>query len=89
MTRPLLSDVLEALVGSIVDTGEHRDAISGQGIVVSSAEIDIPIEGILAHGEDGPLLRASPPFGTMRTGFDMPAHRARMVIVESRSEEPG
>lgn len=88
MTRPLLSDVIEALLVSIVDTGERSDPVSGTAIVVDDALIELPLEGTLTRGPDGgPLLLASPPFGTMKTGFDRPMHLARIHLVAHREED--
>ncbi|HSO32868.1 MAG TPA: hypothetical protein VLT33_10130, partial [Labilithrix sp.] len=87
VTRPPLSEILEALLGSVVDSGERRDPISGARIVVSEAEIELPIEALLARdAEGGPVLLASPPFGTMRTGFDGPIHRAHLRLVAEEDE---
>jgi hypothetical protein len=82
VTRPPLDEVLGALLGSIMETGERRDPISGAGIVVTSAEIDLPLDGLLARGADGaPVLLASPPLGIMKTGFDRPSHHAHIHLV--------
>jgi hypothetical protein len=81
VTRPALGDVLEALLGSVMDTGDRSDPITGAGIVVTEAEVDLPLESTLVRGPNGePLLLASPPFTMMKTGFERPARRARIVL---------
>lgn len=82
MTRPLLSELLDALLGSIVDTGERTDPISGARIVISEVEIELPLEASLGRdAEGGPVLLASPPLGTMKTGFDRPVHHAHLHLI--------
>jgi|CXWL01.1.fsa_nt_gi hypothetical protein len=82
VTRPHLSEVVEALLASIVDSGERADPMSGARIVVSEAEIELPLEATLGRDADGEaFVFASPPFGTMKTGFDRPTHRAHIHLV--------
>ena len=82
LSRPELGAVIEALLGSVTDTGGLSDPVSGAGVVVTEAEITVPLEGLLARGADGrPVLLASPPRGLMRTGFDRPTHHAHLHLV--------
>lgn len=79
--RPSLSEVIEALLGSVVEDGGRRDPISGTALVVTEAEVDVPLESTFARDDEGrPILLASPPFGTMKTGFDRPAFHARIRL---------
>jgi hypothetical protein len=81
MSRPLLGDVLAALLGSLIEGDERVDPISGARLVVHEAEIELPLEGSMARGVDGPLIFAAPPATTLKTGFDLPTQRARMLLV--------
>lgn len=87
MSRPLLGDVLESLLGSVVDSGEHVDPLSGTGLVVSEALIELPLEGVVARENDEIVLRAAPPMGTMKTGFELPTTLARFSLVEIREDD--
>ncbi len=82
MTRPSLSEILEALLGSVVDTGERIDPRSGVRISISEADITLPLEASIGRGSEGePTILAAPPFGTMKTGFDLPVHYAHIHLV--------
>jgi hypothetical protein len=85
VTRPEIGEVIEALLGSVADTGQRRDPLSGQGIVVTEAEIDLPLEASIAMENGQLVLRAAPPSTLMKTGFMAPVHIAHLRLVLDES----
>ncbi|MGC4001320.1 MAG: hypothetical protein QM767_29235 [Anaeromyxobacter sp.] len=86
MNRPELGEVLGALLEAVLNGGGAADPVSGAGIVVHEADIELPLEGYLAVEGGRPVLRTAPPQTTMRTGFDAPLHRGRLLVVLAPGE---
>jgi hypothetical protein len=77
-----LSETLFGLVESL-------ETPRGSGIEVTSAKIDVPLEGrvVLAHGV--PVFHATLPHTRWRSGLLPPVHVAHLVIGEAWPEDEG
>jgi hypothetical protein len=80
-----LIPLAETLVGLV----ESLEAPRGSGIEVTSATIDVPLEGrvVLAHG--APVFHATLPHTRWRSGLLPPVHVAHLVIGEAWPEDEG
>ena len=79
MTRWTLSETLTALVEGA--TPEHP------GITIEAAEIALPMLVTMEHGTHGPLFRAQPPFSAYHSGFEPVAHRARLRVEQTATDQ--
>jgi len=67
-----LSETLVELAASVTPSGE--------GLVVTEAEITIPLEIRLDRSRQGLIVRAQPGHSRWKAGFLPPVHLARMTI---------
>ena len=79
--RPF-ADTLAELVASL-------DPPEGSGLTVTSATLDVPLEGwvVEAHGE--PVFVASLPHTRWQSGFLPPVHTAHVDVGEAPVEDEG
>jgi len=69
-----LADTLVQLVQSIVPP-------EGTGLVVTEAELDVPLEVNVGAGSQGLVVLAQPPHSRWKSGFLLPTHMSRISIV--------
>ena len=81
MSRPEMGDVLLAILESIRDGAAAADPVSGAGLIVEEADIDLPLEGYVVREQGELILRTSPPLAFMKTGVMAPVHRGRLHLV--------
>jgi hypothetical protein len=70
-----LAETLVALVESL-------DPPEESGLVVSSATLDVPLEGWVVDGRDAPIFLASVPHTRWRFGFLPPVNLAHVELAE-------
>jgi hypothetical protein len=79
--RPELGEVLGAVLDSIASGARAHDPLSGDGIVIEEAIVELPLEGYLVVEGGEPVLRTGLPQTSMQTGFTTPVHRGRLHVV--------
>lgn len=78
MTRPELHQTLTAMIAALAPSA------GAQGLRITDAKLDAPLELALGHGADGLTAFAAPPASRFVTGFQNPVHRMRITAGEMR-----
>jgi hypothetical protein len=78
---------LKSLAETLAGLVESLAVPEGSGLAVTSATIDVPLEGrvVLAHG--APVFHATLPHTRWRSGFLPPVHLAHLEIRETVEDE--
>ena len=74
-----LAETLVALVDSL-------DPPEGSGLVISSATLDVPLEGWVVEGRDAPVFLASVPHTRWLSGFLPHVQLAHVELAEDARE---
>lgn len=73
-----------SLAGTLTELVQSIVPPAGTGLVVTEAELRVPLEVHVAPGHDGLVVLAQPPHSRWRSGFLPPTHMSRISIaVES------
>ena len=75
----------ETLVGLVASL----DPPEGSGLAVTSATLDVPLEGSVVEVHGGPVFVASLPHTRWRSGFLPPVHMAHVEVCEASVEDEG
>ncbi len=79
--RPF-ADTLAGLVASL-------DPPQSSGLTVTSATLDVPLEGSVVEMHGEPVFAASLPHTRWRSGFLPPVHMAHVEVHEAPVEDEG